>query len=108
MQASDLSLRDVYRARRLIAPMVRRTPLVPSLALSERLGCAVHLKLETLQETDWTVQRMMNEHGLSEDQSRKALDELTRQGLFKKIKVANPSGAGARMIAYRPVEKKQG
>jgi threonine dehydratase len=45
------TLADVYRARAAIAPWVRRTPLVRSEALSARLGCSVHLKLETLQET---------------------------------------------------------
>jgi threonine dehydratase len=41
----------IYRARQAIAPWVRRTPLVRSEALSARMGCNVHLKLETLQET---------------------------------------------------------
>jgi len=42
---------DVFRARRAIAPYVRRTPLVRSDTLSARLGRDVRLKLETLQET---------------------------------------------------------
>jgi threonine dehydratase len=41
----------IYRARKAIAPWVRRTPLVRSIALGERIGGNVHLKLETLQET---------------------------------------------------------
>jgi threonine dehydratase len=49
--AAGLTLGDIYRARHAIAPFVRRTPLVRSDALGERLGCEVHLKLELLQET---------------------------------------------------------
>jgi len=46
-----VSLADVYAARRVIAPWVRRTPLVPSRALGARTGAAVHLKLETAHDT---------------------------------------------------------
>lgn len=46
-----ITLRDLYKARSRIAPFIRRTPLVPSPALSERAGGAVYLKLECLQET---------------------------------------------------------
>ncbi len=42
---------DIRRARRRIAPLVRRTPLVRSDWLSEAAGGHVHLKLETLQVT---------------------------------------------------------
>jgi threonine dehydratase len=45
------TLRDVYRARRAIAPFVRRTPVVSSPVLSARAGRPVYLKLENLQET---------------------------------------------------------
>jgi len=44
-------LRDVYTARRRIAAVVSRTPLIPSHALSERAGAEVYLKLENLQTT---------------------------------------------------------
>jgi threonine dehydratase len=40
---------DALRARRRIAPHVRRTPLVPSTWLSDRSGGDVRLKLESLQ-----------------------------------------------------------
>ena len=40
---------DVLRARRRIAPFVRRTPLVSSAWLSDLSGARVSLKLETLQ-----------------------------------------------------------
>lgn len=62
-------------------------------------------KLEPARETDWTIARAMEEHGLSEAQARKLLERLTRQGRFEKVKVANPNGGPTRM-AYRPVEKK--
>ena len=48
MSDHGVSLGDIYRARDRIAPVVRRTPLVPAEALSARLGTAVHYKLETL------------------------------------------------------------
>ena len=51
MSDHGVSLGDIYRARARIAPVVRRTPLVPAEALSARLGTAVHYKLETLQPT---------------------------------------------------------
>ena len=51
MTDHGVTLRDVYRARRAIGGIVRRTPLVPSPALSARTGAAVHLKLETMQDT---------------------------------------------------------
>jgi threonine dehydratase len=44
-----MRLIDVFRARRRIAPYVRRTPLVESAWLSELAGARVHLKLESLQ-----------------------------------------------------------
>ena len=46
-----IDLGDLYRARRAIAPWVRRTPLVRSESLSQRSGADVHLKLETAHET---------------------------------------------------------
>jgi len=47
----DVTLRDIYLARRRIASLVRRTPLVPSPWLTEHVGGPVRLKLESLQET---------------------------------------------------------
>ncbi len=44
-------LGDIYRARRAIAPWVRRTPLVRSDSLSRLTGAEVHLKLETAHDT---------------------------------------------------------
>ncbi len=51
MSASEVTLRDIYRARKRVAAVVRRSPLVRSEALSERIGAEVHLKLETAQDT---------------------------------------------------------
>lgn len=51
MTDSELTLRDVYLARDRIAPVARRTPLITSDALTERVGARVYLKLENLQET---------------------------------------------------------
>lgn len=46
-----ITLADVYRARRVIGEKVRRTPLIPSVSLTERNGAPVHLKFEHLQVT---------------------------------------------------------
>jgi threonine dehydratase len=46
------SLDDIRRARQRIAPLVRRTPLVRSDWLSRAADGPVHLKLESLQETN--------------------------------------------------------
>jgi len=51
MTVADPTLRDIYLARRRIAGLARRTPLVRSAELSERTGAAVFLKPESLQET---------------------------------------------------------
>jgi threonine dehydratase len=49
--SDELSLNDVQRARQRIASCVRRTPLAPSVALSERLKTNVYVKLELFQKT---------------------------------------------------------
>jgi threonine dehydratase len=51
VRGSDVSVRDVYIARNRIRSLVRRTPLISSPLLSERVGTSVYLKLENLQET---------------------------------------------------------
>ena len=48
----SITLEDVLRARERIAGHVRRTPLAPSLWLSEAAGGRVALKLESLQTTN--------------------------------------------------------
>jgi threonine dehydratase len=46
-----ITQRMIWQARQAIAPLVRRTPLVRSEALSRWLGRSVHLKLDNLQTT---------------------------------------------------------
>jgi threonine dehydratase len=47
----SVSAGDVARARETIADVARRTPVLPSATLTERLGAAVALKAESLQRT---------------------------------------------------------
>ncbi|MGH8869689.1 MAG: threonine ammonia-lyase [Actinomycetes bacterium] len=49
--AAPVGLEDVRAARRLLADVVRETPLVASDTLSERVGGPVHLKCENVQRT---------------------------------------------------------
>jgi threonine dehydratase len=51
MPVVPVTLLDIYAARKRIAGIARRTPLIHSPPLSERCGAAVYLKLECLQET---------------------------------------------------------
>jgi threonine dehydratase len=44
-------LADIRAARERIAGVVVRTPTIPALALSERLGVSLHIKLESVQRT---------------------------------------------------------
>lgn len=49
--AEPLSLKHIQAARQRIAPCIRRTPLMPSATLSERLKTNVYVKLEIFQKT---------------------------------------------------------
>lgn len=51
MSNPPLTLRDLYLARRRVAPYARRTPLARSTALSALAATSVYLKLENQQET---------------------------------------------------------
>lgn len=51
MVSQNISMRDIYIARNRISPLARKTPLIYSSHLSERIGSSVYLKLESLQET---------------------------------------------------------
>ena len=51
MSSSPESIVDVEAAQARVVGIAVRTPLVPSLALSERMGVDVYLKLETVQPT---------------------------------------------------------
>lgn len=48
MRAASIILKDVWRARKRIAPIVRQTPLIHASELSELVGTNVYLKLENL------------------------------------------------------------
>ncbi len=47
----EVTLSQIQAARQRIAPCIRRTPLTPSAALSERLKTNVYVKLEVFQKT---------------------------------------------------------
>ncbi|MFQ5610955.1 MAG: hydroxyectoine utilization dehydratase EutB [Anaerolineae bacterium] len=51
MSLPSITLQDILQARKTVAPIARKTPLIQSTSLTERLGTPVYLKLETLQET---------------------------------------------------------
>ena len=51
MPQDDITVRDIYVARKAIAPLIRRTPLVFSSLLTDFTGLPVYMKLENLQET---------------------------------------------------------
>jgi threonine dehydratase len=48
---SAVTADDVQRARRAIADVAKRTPVLPSITLTQRLGADVTLKAESLQRT---------------------------------------------------------
>ena len=51
MSDPTVTLRDIYRARRRIAGIAVRTPLIESPQLTDDLGAPVYLKLENVQRT---------------------------------------------------------
>jgi threonine dehydratase len=51
MSTAGVIMIDAYLARQRITSIAKRTPLIHSPALTERVGGSVHLKLESLQET---------------------------------------------------------
>jgi len=77
MRADHVTLRDIYLARRRIAPLAKRTPLVPSPLLSELVGASVHLKLENLQETGSFKIRGASNNILSLSDDQKARGVMT-------------------------------
>jgi len=50
MNVKDITSRDIWKAKKRIAPYITRTPLVYSPLLSEKTGANIYLKLENLQE----------------------------------------------------------
>jgi threonine dehydratase len=89
MSRSDLTLQDVYRARKQIAGIARRTPLVDSAPLSEATGAQVMLKLENLQQTGSFKIRGATNKLLSLD------DEARRKGV-----ITVSSGNHGRAVSY--------
>lgn len=83
------AFQDIFRARQTIAPLVRRTPLLPSPGLKERVGVAVYLKAETLQETGSFKVRGAANKILNLD------EEAQRQGV-----VTASTGNHGRAVAY--------
>jgi threonine dehydratase len=69
----DVTLSDIYSAKRAIAPFIRRTPLIRSDPLSKASAAQVFLKLENLQETGSFKIR-----GASHRMSLLSQDERTR------------------------------
>jgi threonine dehydratase len=51
MNADEITQQGIYKARRTISHVARKTPLIQSPALSERAGRPVYLKYEGFQET---------------------------------------------------------
>src|SRR6266571_5859357 len=46
-----VAIEDIERARRIVGPVLHRTPLLSSRGLGERIGAAAFLKAENLQRT---------------------------------------------------------
>ena len=86
---SSLQLHDVYLARQRIELLVRRTPMEYSPSLSQRLGVAVYLKLESQQITGSFKLR-----GASNAVAQLSAEEKTR-GV-----VAASTGNHGRALAY--------
>ena len=86
---STLQLHDVYLARQRIELLVRRTPMEYSPSLSQRLGVAVYLKLESQQITGSFKLR-----GASNAVAQLSAEEKTR-GV-----VAASTGNHGRALAY--------
>lgn len=78
MSTNDLvSLREVYAARRTIAPWVRRTPLKRSRALSRLTDSNVYLKLETVHDTGAFKIRGATNHLLNLSEKERARGVVT-------------------------------
>jgi threonine dehydratase len=72
---NNISIRDIWEARRRITPLINKTPLIESTVLSERVGRPVYLKLETVHEIGaFKVRGAVNKVlSLSEDEKRKGI-----------------------------------
>ena len=70
-----VTLDDIHAAKRVIAPHVRRTPMLRSDQLSDRLGVDLNFKLELFQKTgSFKVRGALNRMtGLSADERRRGV-----------------------------------
>lgn len=70
-----LGFQDILKARERIGPLVRRTPLLRSNHLSERLGLEIFLKLENLQDTgSFKIRGALNKMlGLAPDERKRGV-----------------------------------
>ncbi len=89
MADSIITLREIYRARKAIRSLVRRTPLVFSSTLSRLYGISVYFKLETVHDIGafkirGATNRLLN---LSREERRRGV-------------VATSTGNHGRAIAY--------
>ena len=64
------------------------------------------LRVEKLEKSDWTVERLVNEHEITDAQARKILLSMVKKGMAREIWVKAQSGK--RCKAWRPIEKKKG
>ncbi|PPA69381.1 hydroxyectoine utilization dehydratase EutB [Jeotgalibacillus proteolyticus] len=73
--AEEITIRDVWEARKRIASIVKKTPLIHSATLSEKAGRPVHLKLENVQDIGaFKVRGAANKIlSLSEDEKRRGV-----------------------------------
>jgi len=90
-------MRDIYLARRRITSIAKRTPLVHSPLLTERVGSSVYLKLESLQETGSFKIRGAANKMLSLTAEEKACPEQSRRA---RGVVTGSSGNHGQAVAY--------
>jgi threonine dehydratase len=86
---SIVKMRDFYLAKKRISFLVRKTPLIKSVVLSDKTGSSVYLKLENLQETGSFKIRGAANKLLSLDEDEK------RRGV-----IAFSSGNHGRAVSY--------
>jgi predicted ArsR family transcriptional regulator len=71
--------------------------------LDQAIEAEARGKLRQLQPTDWTVQRVMEEHKLSDGLARKVLRKMVADGLAFEINVRSEKGRTCK--GWRPTEK---
>jgi len=75
MPKYNVTARDIHLARETIEPVVKRTPLISSPALTEQLGVSIYLKLENLQGTgSFKVRGVTNKlHNLTAEEKNRGI-----------------------------------